>query len=174
MNQSRVGGCAVVIQGKLVVIGGRGADGKPLASMEVYNETTDSWRFGPDMTVPRQDAACAELDGLIYMIGGFDGKESLDTVEVFDPSSGQWSRVADLCDRRHGATAAVVDSALYVAGGMDCVVGTANADVSMQTLASAEVFIPKHRCWQQIKPMQVARREAGGCHVPRSVVDPRM
>ena len=37
-----------------------------------------------DLTTGRvvQDAACAEMDGLIYVVGGFDGKESLDLVEV--------------------------------------------------------------------------------------------
>jgi len=159
MNTARIGCCAAVVNDKLYVIGGAGPDRVPLSSVEVYDETTDSWTFVPDMSVPRQDAACAEIDGLIYVMGGFDGKESLDLVEVFNPASGQWARIPDLCDRRHGCAAAAVDGVLYVAGGMDCVVGSANADVSMRTLASAEVYNPKLRRWQQIAPMQTARRE---------------
>jgi len=75
------------------------------------------------MSLPRQDAACVEMDGLIYVIGGFDGKESLDLVEALDPSTGKWERLPYLCDRRHGAVAVAVNGTLYTAGGMDCVVG---------------------------------------------------
>jgi hypothetical protein len=71
-----------------------------VVAWEVYSEATDSWTFVPDMPTPRQDATCAVLDGKVpcvppeppefsrvaawevYVMGGFDGKESLDLVEV--------------------------------------------------------------------------------------------
>jgi len=142
MNFRRVGCCAAVVDDKLYVIGGAGIDRTPLTSVEVYDGASDSWTLVPDMSYPRQDATCAVIDGLIYVVGGFDGKESLDSVEVLDPACGEWSRLGDMCDRRQGCAAAAVNGVLYVAGGADVVVGSANADVSLRTLNSAEVYDP--------------------------------
>lgn len=159
MNFRRVGCCAAVVDDKLYVIGGAGIDRTPLTSVEVYDGASDSWTLVPDMSYPRQDATCAVIDGLIYVVGGFDGKESLDSVEVLDPACGEWSRLGDMCDRRQGCAAAAVNGVLYVAGGADVVVGSANADVSLRTLNSAEVYDPSTRVWQRIAPMTVARRK---------------
>ena len=88
-------------------------------------------------------------------------------MQSFDPSTGKWQSLPYLCDRRHGAAAIAVNGSLYAAGGMDCVVGSANADVSMKTLSSAEVYVPKQRCWRPIAPMQTARREPAGVAIPQ-------
>jgi len=167
MSSRRVGCCAAAIGEQLYVIGGAGSDRIPLSSVEVYDVATDSWTVVPDMGIPRQDAACAVVDGLLYVIGGFDGRESLDVVEVYDPVQGEWARLEDLCERRQGCGAAAVNGVLYVAGGMDCVVGSANADVSMRTLASAEAYNPQERKWQPIAPMLVARREPAAVSAPK-------
>ena len=46
-----------------------------------------------DMTPRAYHGVCA-LDGLIYMVGGFDGSEHFNTMRSYDPTKGIWSERA--------------------------------------------------------------------------------
>ena len=64
---------ATTLGNKLVVVGGH--DGRMrLKSAEIYDPITNQWDDLPDMAMRRSDAACIELDGSIYAIGGFTGE----------------------------------------------------------------------------------------------------
>lgn len=67
-----------------------------------------------------QEIAVVALDGLIYVIGGFDGQARVvNRVSRFDPATGEWSAAADLPARMHHANAAVVDGRIWVLGFLD-------------------------------------------------------
>src|SRR3989344_6873804 len=56
---------------------------------------TGLWQARSSMPTPRVDAAAAELDGKIYVVGGFDGLgQTLSTVEVYDSTSDSWETIA--------------------------------------------------------------------------------
>jgi len=65
----------------------------------------------------RQETAVVALDGMVYVLGGFDGGGTVvDDVEVFDPVLGTWSTAAPLPVAMHHANAAVADGKIWVLG----------------------------------------------------------
>lgn len=66
------------------------SDGQVLASVERYNVREGTWSAAPPMSIPRLGHAAAVVNNKLYIIGGYDGKETLDTFECFDPAIGQW------------------------------------------------------------------------------------
>lgn len=50
-----------------------------------------TWSAAPSMSTPRLGHAAAVVNNRLYVIGGYDGKEPLDTFECFDPAIGKWS-----------------------------------------------------------------------------------
>eukprot|EP00927_Polykrikos_kofoidii_P078677 TRINITY_DN75486_c0_g1_i1.p1 TRINITY_DN75486_c0_g1~~TRINITY_DN75486_c0_g1_i1.p1 ORF type:complete len:328 (-),score=48.90 TRINITY_DN75486_c0_g1_i1:153-1136(-) len=67
-----------------------GSDGDDvLSSVERFCIREQSWTEMPPMCTPRLGHAAVALDNKMYVIGGFSGKEPLDTFEVFDPNKGE-------------------------------------------------------------------------------------
>lgn len=94
------------------------------------------------------------LDGLIYVIGGFDAQgRSSDVVEAYDPASDSWRRIAPLPEPRDHAMAAAFEGKLYVFGG-----GLGRAT------RSAFVYDPRTTTWTRLPDMPLART-AGGAAV---------
>src|SRR6186713_1925087 len=77
-----------------------------------------SWRTLAPMPAARQELATAVLNGLIYVIGGFDSAgQSTSNVFVYNPRSNTWSTAASIpIVNNHGA-AAVVNGQLFAFGG---------------------------------------------------------
>ncbi|KRZ35453.1 Influenza virus NS1A-binding -like protein [Trichinella pseudospiralis] len=67
----------------------------------------------------RAEAGCAVYNGKIYVIGGCDGWEKLNTVEVYDPTSNKWTMIAPMTTPRRACGAAVMNGKLFVVGGCD-------------------------------------------------------
>jgi len=66
--------------------------------VEYYDPTLNTWTQVSDMSESREGVGVGVLDGLMYAIGGFNGKD-LKSVEVYNPSEcahGVWSPVADM------------------------------------------------------------------------------
>ncbi|XP_024942180.1 kelch-like protein 3 isoform X6 [Cephus cinctus] len=135
------------------IIGGR--DQKTIySSAEVYNPKTCKWTIIPPMNVARSFFTVAVLNGRIYVIGGFAGKDKLplSSVECYNPETGQWIFVADLNIRRQTASAGVLKGILYVVGG---------AVAITNVLKSVEVFDPNTNIWTFIEEMPGPRHHAG-------------
>ncbi|MCH7953446.1 MAG: hypothetical protein IIC25_06110, partial [Chloroflexi bacterium] len=77
-----------------------------------------AWTSLAPMPSPRSEVAVGELDGRIYVIGGFDTSGATRTmVEVYDPATDSWSEAAPLPEPRHHAAAIGYGGKLYVFGG---------------------------------------------------------
>jgi hypothetical protein len=59
------------------------------------------------------------LNGLIYVVGGGDGREWLNSAEVFDPKRNKWSQIASLKIKRWKCGLVALGGYLYALGGMD-------------------------------------------------------
>jgi len=55
------------------------------------------------MYVRRCGAGVGVLDGVLYVVGGFDGLEAQKCVEAYRPSSGAWTTIADMNFPRQNA-----------------------------------------------------------------------
>jgi N-acetylneuraminic acid mutarotase len=118
---AKTGFKVVVVDGKLLVIAGCSMiNGSHVASSDVYQFDTclNSWSRLADLKVARFNFACAEVNGLVYVVGGHgeDG-ESLASAEVYDPEMGTWTFIESLRRPRWGCFASSFNGKLYVMGG---------------------------------------------------------
>jgi len=63
--------------------------------VECYDPSLDTWTPIAAMSAHRHGVGVGVLDGLMYAIGGYDGKY-LKSAEVYRPSDGVWSSIADM------------------------------------------------------------------------------
>jgi len=122
MSSQRQGAAAVTLRGLLYVVGGyngsKFGNNGILNSVEVYDPATSRWQGAPAMKHRRQEPVAAELNGKLYVAGGWDGSNRLSSVECFDYTTATWSQVSTpLQYGRTSAAAAVSDGMLYILGG---------------------------------------------------------
>lgn len=48
------------------------------------------------MSAPRDGVGVGVIDGVIYVVGGYDGTEFLKRVEIYRPSDRVWSTIANM------------------------------------------------------------------------------
>ena len=94
---------------------GAGALGVLLvATGSVSAQGTGKWTKGAPMPSERTEVAVAELQGKIYVVGGFGGQREL---EIYDPAANSWSRGKEFPRAVHHAAAVGLNGKLYVIGG---------------------------------------------------------
>jgi hypothetical protein len=87
-----------------------------------------------------------ELDGRVFIPGGFGGERRL---EIYDPANDAWSRGSDLPAGRHHLMAAALDGRLYVFGG--------GAGLSWTPTDGAWVYDPATDTWKELEPLPEPR-----------------
>lgn len=144
---TKAGFGVVVIGGKLFVIAGYAADhGKDCASDEVYqyDSCLNRWTVLAKMNVARCDFACAEVNGVIYVAGGFGPNgESLSSVEVYDLEQNKWTLIEGLRRPRWGCFGCSFEGKLYVMGG--------RSSFTIGNSRSVDVYNPNSHAWGQVK-----------------------
>ncbi len=99
-----------------------------------------TWMAKEDLPAVLYFAATAEVNGIIYAIGGSPGAGVVDTVFAYDPAFDHWTARAPMPTPRSMAVAAVVDGKIYVIGGI--------LDTSEWTVTGAvEVYDPSTDTW---------------------------
>ena len=89
-----------------------------LATVSLAAEGT--WTQKTDMLTARYGCGAGEVDGKIYVIGGWDAWNDptpLATVEVYDPATDTWEGKADMPTARGTLATAVLDGKIYAMGG---------------------------------------------------------
>ena len=118
------------------------------------------WMTGEPAPTARTEVAVAALDGLIYVVGGFERpgswmirQSSISTkVEAYDPATNRWSSKPDLPVGLHHAGAAALDGALYVVGGF-----TGSDDTIWNPSDRVFRFDPSGDTWVERVPLPTAR-----------------
>jgi N-acetylneuraminic acid mutarotase len=120
---ARNAAAATVIDGRILVIGGRAPgiranDQTSLASCEVYDPATDRWSAGPALPQARAGLAAVTLAGRVYTFGGESTPGGVRaTVARLDSLAGSWTALDNMPQGAHGLAAVVVDDAIVVMGG---------------------------------------------------------
>jgi N-acetylneuraminic acid mutarotase len=70
-------GRAIFLGGEFYLIGGVGADGTPIATMDVYNPITSTWRQEGNQPLPRAGSWPATIADRIYLVGGVHASGAL-------------------------------------------------------------------------------------------------
>src|SRR5699024_3868944 len=116
---------------------------KSIRQCEYFDFTLKKWQeFPHELPSRRCRLGIAILNGLIFLIGGFNGQSRVRTVDVFDPKQNQWTPCASLEARRSTLGACTLNNLVYAIGGFDGTVG----------LQTAEVFNPLTKTWRFIAP----------------------
>jgi hypothetical protein len=126
-----------------------------LSTAEMYDHFRNEWIRLPDMKTRRVGAASVELNGKIYVIGGYclHPDKPLGSCEVFDPEKGTWSQAAELVHPRFGHAVASFDNRyIFVVGG----------DSRRSLVSAVERYDLLHDKWEVV------------CHVTTPVAGGRM
>ncbi|XP_027936775.1 F-box/kelch-repeat protein At1g67480-like [Vigna unguiculata] len=137
----------VVLNGKLLVMAGYSAlEGTASASAEVhqYDSCLNSWSSLSNMNVARYDFACAEVNGLVYAVGGYgENGDSLSSAEVYDPDTDEWTLIESLRRPRWGCFACGFEGKLYVMGG--------RSSFTIGNSKFVDIYNPERHTWCEIK-----------------------
>lgn len=139
------------IQGLIYAVGGLTKNGDSMSTVEVYDPHTKRWRIAESMTMLRSRVGVAVLDGKLYAIGGYNGKERLNTLEVYDSRMKRWTKVTSMCYRRSAVGATSLNGYLYVCGGYD----------GISSLNVMERYSATNDRWDQKALMNYQRSAAG-------------
>jgi DNA-binding CsgD family transcriptional regulator/N-acetylneuraminic acid mutarotase len=110
---------AAVLGERIYLPGGCREDGSPTGQLQVYDPRLDRW----DVAAPLPEALCgyalAEMEGKLYLFGGWDGTRVSEKVFSYDPAADRWIKGGDMPAPAAYAAALVADGKLYVIGGFD-------------------------------------------------------
>ena len=128
---------AVVVAGKIYVIGGRSGF-SDFGDVYIYDPSTDSWSTGPSIE-PRGTAGAVVYCGGIYLFGGESqaARKNLDDVLRLDLERNVWKSVTAMPIARKFVRAVVFMNSVYIVGGSTV---PANSHSPIGT-ASVERFI---------------------------------
>ncbi|MCI0341961.1 MAG: IPT/TIG domain-containing protein [Planctomycetales bacterium] len=138
-----------LLDGTLLVTGGRGTGGAYDATSRLYDPQTGTWTatVGTMATARAYHTGTLLGDGRVLVSGGFNGT-ALSTAEVFDPATGTWTATGGLGTGRYSQTATLLrDGRVFVAGGHN---GSVN-------VATAQVYDPSTGTWTSAPNMGTAR-----------------
>ena len=105
---------------RIYILGGFVPPGRTVPVVEVYDIATDSYSRGPDLPIGVNHAMAASWDGVVYLMGGYQGETDLTrpTDRLFALRESVWEELAPMPEVRAAAGAAAIYGKIYVAGGV--------------------------------------------------------
>lgn len=110
---------ADVIGGLIFVPGGRLADGTPTDILEVYDPQEDVWEQRASLPTSLSGYALEAYEGSLYLFGGWDGNEYMNSTLSYDPNDDEWTELTPMPTKRAFAGAVEAGGKIYVVGGFD-------------------------------------------------------
>jgi N-acetylneuraminic acid mutarotase len=167
---------AVVVDGKIYVIGGAGLHPgsretalhparphRSIGANEVFDPVRGKWETRSPMPTARNHAAAGAVGGKIYVLGGRVGSafitraSNTDVVEVYDPAADQWGpALAPMPTPRSAVAWGTLGGKIYVAGGEQ------RTSEFQRTFRVVEAFDPATNRWSTLPPMEFARHGLAG------------
>lgn len=123
---------------------------KPVSTVYVYDPARDAWTEASPVPTARGALAVAELNGILYAVGGYDGNANTAAVEAYDPAHDSWTVRAPLPTSRDHLAAASVNGTLYAMG------GRLNRDYE-HNLSTTEAYNPSANAWTGVADLPTAR-----------------
>ena len=161
LNAPRGGDAAVVLDGKIHVIGG-GNSRSTLADHSEYDPATDRWTERAPLSRSKGSPAAVVFGGKLYSIGGRSGPSDFGDVEIYDPSSDRWDEGPPI-EPRGTAGAAVYCGTIYVFGGESQAKRATLAEVLRLDAATGRV--EGRRCQCGAREIMRARSRSRGASI---------
>jgi len=144
--------------GKIFVAGGRDCGvplcfGSAIDKLQIYDIAKNNWHFGTSLPAPRSDSVAIAMGNKIYLFGGFDGANIVDTTLIYDIGSKTWSTGASMPTPLADSAAGVCSSGhkIHLFGGV-------GGDESPTGLHY--VYDPIANAWQISEPLPDGRTTA--------------
>ncbi|KAI6686683.1 hypothetical protein NL676_032596 [Syzygium grande] len=136
-----------VVDGKLLIVGGysvTGGSGTVSAEVYQYDSRLNSWSKLRNMNEARCNFACAEVNGMVYAVGGYGAEGNIiGSAEAYDPNTGKWTLIESLRLPRRGCFACGFEGKLYVMGG--------RSSFTIGSARSVCVYDPEKHMWRELK-----------------------
>lgn len=138
--------------------------GSPTTTATPDQPDPGTWETRAPMPTPRSEVAVAAVNGLIYVVGGFEESGSpSQKVEVYDPATDSWSEAPQMPAPRHHTAAVAWQGDLLVIGGYQSGFNDPRDTVFR--------YDPETQDWSENPPLSVARGgHAGTLHMGNPVV----
>jgi N-acetylneuraminic acid mutarotase len=157
--------------GKFYLFGGLAPGWTPIGMVYEYDPATDRWTKRNNMPLLSHHVALAELNGKIYVMGGFTKPATgptawvpIDNAWEYDPAKDTWRALAPLPTKRGSPVAAVVDGKIYVIGGASVHPGSKETSIHParphRAVDTNEVYDPATNTWARRSTMPTARNHA--------------
>jgi N-acetylneuraminic acid mutarotase len=154
MSIARAFGTATLLQnGKILLVGGR--NGTAVASVELYDPSSNAWSFAAPMSTPRGYHTATLLpNGKVLVVGGWNDSGSLASAELYDPNLNVWTSAGNLpIIGRYNHTATLLqDGRVLVAGGDPSI----RAGCLGYADASTALYDPAANTWSTAASMATA------------------
>ena len=112
-----------------------------ISAVYEYSYIDDTWKKKANMNTPGWNVNLAEIDGVIYAIGGDPFR---DRIESYDPLRDVWNVLTSMPTARQHSNCCVVNGQLYVMGGITS---------WTEKTGKNEVYNPKKDSWQTVSPL---------------------
>jgi DNA-binding CsgD family transcriptional regulator len=142
---------AGAIDGRIYVPGGVTSDGAASQVLEVYDLAADAWTTQAALPTPLAAYALTVFGGQLYLFGGWNGAEYVDSVWVYDPQADAWSSRSPAPNSVGFAAAAALPDRIVLAGGFD----------GRQEYAACNAYYPAQDRWEACAPMNLPRAGLG-------------
>lgn len=156
--------------GKMYVFGGLAPGWKAMGMTLEYDPPGDRWTRRKDMPAYHHHVALAQIDGRIYMFGGFRAPEKgqatwipVDNSWVYEPANDEWRALQAMPTPRGSANAVVVNGRIHVIGGAALPKNLGDGYVHPNrnvSVGTHEVFDPATNTWTRRADMINARNHA--------------
>lgn len=152
--------CSGVVDGVMYVFGGHNHNepGRPPNNrVEVYDPAENTWSLCADMPTGRGMAACAAVDGIVYVIGGNDREWNrwLRYNEAYNPQTNTWqpnlAPIPTWGPPRGLLSATTVNGKIYCIGGD-------NSYENPSFLDNVDMYDPQTDGWVQLPPIPYGGR----------------
>lgn len=149
LPEPRVRPVVELVNGELIVLGGRGAADNAKIGL-AWSPETDTWRELGEMPFAVRHPAGCRLGNEVILSGGWSPDDSArgafhSGVHAFNPKTGAWRRLADMPEARAGHELVNLDGRLYAIGGLTRDDGGAKIAVE-----SVDVYAPEADAWVRL------------------------
>ena len=154
MNVNRSFSAVATLQNGSVLVAGGYAGAVPnssIASAEMYNPNTNTWRMVAPMHVGRAGALAATLkNGDVLVSGGLGSAGPLTSCELYDPTTNTWTPTGNMTQARFDHQMVMLNSGNVLVAGGDF--GGTENNVT-------EIYNPATGNWTTVAPQPQARAD---------------
>ena len=125
----------------------------PTNAIETFNYLTNSWSVSPTKLPIRSEGhGVVELEGKLFIAGGYDRNEYFDSLYSLDMSTMVWEEMSPMMSKRGYGATVIFDGKIIVLGGQ---VGRTSM------LETVEMYDPNTNMWTEMPNMNQRRSHFG-------------